>query len=303
MENSILIVDDEEAIRESMHEFLVLAGYKVLTAANAEEAIDLLSDNHFDVVITDITLGEIDGLQLTDFIKKNYTSAIIVITGYYKDYSYEEAVNKGASDFVFKPLRFEELHLRLKRVLKERLLSKERKQMVAELQTLAITDGLTNLYNSRHFNNQIEMEINRSVRYKHRLALLLFDIDYFKKFNDSFGHVAGDKILARIGQIVISLLRTMDSAYRYGGEEFTIILPETSGEEAKTVAKRVRETIGSEIFVPKKGKTISITVSVGVTEYFINEGISSFVQRADKAMYVSKKTGRNRVTSLYVEQP
>ncbi len=303
MENSILIVDDEEAIRESMHEFLLLGGYKVLTAASAEEAIDLLADNHFDVVITDIMLGGIDGLQLTDFIKKNYTSEIIVMTGYYKDYSYEEAVNKGASDFVFKPLRFEELHLRLKRVLKERLRSKERKQMVAELQTLAITDGLTNLYNSRHFNNQIEMEINRSVRYSHRLALLLFDIDYFKKFNDSFGHVEGDKVLIKIGQIVISLLRTMDSAYRYGGEEFTIILPETSGEEAKTVAKRVREAIGSEIFTPKRGKPISVTVSVGVTEYFIDEGISSFVQRADKAMYVSKQTGRNRVTSLYVEQP
>ena len=221
------------------------------------------------------------------------------------DVAGEEAVYELAiwqeGDFVFKPVRFEELVLRLKRVIRERRLASERQQMLEKLERLAITDGLTKLYNSRHFYKQMRIEVDRSNRYKHPLALMLLDIDHFKQYNDRYGHLEGDKVLVQIGQIIKECLRKMDSAYRYGGEEFTIILPETTGKEASAVAPRIQTSLGSVKFYPEPEKAVTITVSIGVTEYCPGESLSHFVQRADKAMYVSKQKGRNRISSLYAQ--
>jgi diguanylate cyclase (GGDEF)-like protein len=298
----ILIVDDEVGVRDSMNEFIQMAGYNSTMASSAEEALALLKKNNIQVVITDIMLPGMGGLELTKLIKRDFNSDVIVMTGYSGDYSYEEAINMGASDFVIKPVRLEELLLRLKRVLKERELTQERIRMMEKLQKLAITDGLTKLHNSRSFYSQLEVEVDRYNRYKHPLSLLLLDIDHFKSYNDNFGHLEGDKVLVRISQMIKSCLRKLDTAYRYGGEEFTVILPETSCEEAILVAERIRKTVQSESFKPSTGKTLSITISIGATQYAEKEELSTFIQRADKAMYVSKQKGRNRVTPLKVEE-
>lgn len=299
----VLIVDDDLSVRNTMHEYIANAGFSTMAASSAEEALELISKNDFAVVITDIRLPGMGGLELTKVIKKKNGSDVIVVTGYSDDYSYEEAINIGASDFVIKPVRLEELLLRLKRVLKERQLSTERTRMMQKLQKLATTDGLTKLYNSRSFYTQLELEVDRYNRYKHPLSLLLLDIDNFKEFNDTFGHLEGDKVLVRFSQIIKSCLRINDSAYRYGGEEFTVILPETNGEEAKTVAQRIRASLESENFKPIPDKHAKITISIGVTQYFPKEELSAFIRRADKAMYLSKKNGRNRVSVLLAEPP
>jgi two-component system cell cycle response regulator len=298
MDEHILVVDDEADIKDSIHEFIQKSGYNSLTASTAEEALELLKSNRVSVIITDIILPGKDGLYLTDLIKQEYDIDVIVMTAYIDDYSYEEVINKGASDLVFKPFRFEELLLRLKRVLRERQFAKERIRMLGKLQKLAITDGLTKLYNSRHFYNQLEVEIGRCSRYNHSLALLLLDVDNFKVYNDSYGHLEGDKVLVRIGQIIKSCLRKIDSAYRYGGEEFTVILPETNGQKANNVAQRIRTAVELESFFPEPGKAVTITVSVGVTEYFKKEKLSTFIKKADQAMYNAKADGGNRISSL-----
>ncbi len=303
MEAHILIVDDDAAIRDSMHEFVEMSGYRSTTADSAEAALEALKLNGADVVITDIMLHGMDGLELTDRIKKTYDIDVIVMTGYSGDYSYEEAINMGASDFVIKPVRLEELLLRLKRVLKERDLTQERVHMLEKLKRLSITDGLTKLYNSRYFYNQLKAEIDRTARYQRPLSLLLLDIDKFKEYNDSYGHLEGDKVLLRLGQIIKTCLRKMDSAYRYGGEEFTVILPETEGDEAATVAERIRSAVEADQFFPQEsGKPVAITISIGVTEYHKREDVAIFVQRADKAMYLSKQSGRNRVSCLFASK-
>ncbi|NNF98879.1 MAG: diguanylate cyclase [Desulfobacteraceae bacterium] len=299
MDNHILIVDDDSSIRDSMSEFLEAAGFQISLAASAEEALVFLESNAAEVIITDIILPGLDGLELTDKIRRAYDSDVIVMTGYSADYSYEEAISKGASDFVFKPVRFEELVLRLKRVIKERKLSLERIQMLEKLKKLSITDGLTKLYNSRHFFNHVKNEIDRSNRYGHPLSLMLLDIDKFKVYNDSYGHLEGDKVLIKLGQTIKLCLRKLDSAYRYGGEEFTIILPDTEGEEAQNVAERIRAAVEAETFYPVDKTGVAITISIGVTQYLQDEDISDFVQRADKAMYISKENGRNRISTLF----
>ncbi len=295
METSILIVDDDDTIRYLMKEFMETVGYQAETAAEAQEALHLLEERLFEVVVTDIMMPGMDGLELTEVIKERFDTEVIVMTGYSGDYSYEEAVDKGASDFVFKPVRFEELLLRIKRVLRERHLRKE-------LQKLAITDGLTKLFNSRHFYNQLELEVERARRHDHPLSLLLMDIDHFKQYNDLYGHLEGDKVLAKLGKTVQYSLRRTDSAYRYGGEEFTMILPETTAKEAIPVAVRIKKQISSRTFYPENGGAITITVSLGISQYHTGEKLSDFVKRADKAMFLSKQKGRNRITLLLEDE-
>ncbi|MFA6011375.1 MAG: diguanylate cyclase [Desulfobacteraceae bacterium] len=303
MSDHILIVDDDTTVRDSMEEFLQLSKFRTSTAQSGESALQQLKNENIDIVITDIRMGGMDGLELTDIIKRDFDADVIVVTGYSEDYSYEEAISKGASDFIFKPVRFEELNLRIKRVLRERRLAKDRAQMLIKLKQMAITDGLTKLYNSRYFYTQIEMEIDRMNRYKHPLSLLLLDIDNFKTYNDSFGHLDGDKVLIRLGEIIRKCLRTMDTAYRYGGEEFTILLPETTIDEAITVAERIQTRLLSEEFVSMSGESNRITLSVGVTEYSPKEDLVTFIARADKAMYLSKDRGKNTVSVLQSKDP
>ena len=301
IEAYILIVEDDAAIRNSIHEFFERQGYRVSSVESAEDALEILASGDIHIVITDIMLPGMNGLQLTHEIKQSYDIDVIVMTGYSENYSYEEAIQKGASDFVFKPFRFEELLLRLKRVIKERQITKERNRILSKLENLAITDGLTKLYNLRHFYHLLEIEIDRCNRYGHSLALLLMDIDNFKIYNDTYGHLEGDKVLIRLGQIITSCLRTMDSAYRYGGEEFTVILPETTAEEAKNVAHRVKTVVEYEHFFPEPENAVQITISVGVTEYSNKEPLAAFIKRADQAMYLSKERGRNTISFLFAE--
>jgi len=294
----ILIVDDKPDIRDSICEYMRIAGFEAESAASAEAALDRIRQAPFDVMIADIAMPGLGGLELTRLVKRDHCADVIVMTGYAQNYSYEDAINIGASDFVIKPVRYEELLLRVRRVLRERELTDERNRMLEKLQRLAITDGLTTLFNSRHFYTQLELEADRSIRYKHPLALLLIDIDRFKEFNDTFGHLEGDKVLMRFSQILKSCLRANDSAYRYGGEEFTVILPETAAEEARTVAQRIRVALEAERFSPPPGQPVSKTISIGVTEYASMEDMTTFIRRADEAMYVSKQNGRNRVSVL-----
>lgn len=295
---NILVVEDDPNILSLTHDCIKKGGHEAFKADSAEIALDILKIHHIDVIITDIVLPLMDGLELTDVVKRDFDADIIVMTGYSSDFSYETAINKGASDFLFKPVRFEELQLRIDRVLAERKLKRERDEILEKLKELSITDGLTELYNSRHFYSQLKGEIDRSNRYDHPLSLLLLDLDNFKDYNDSFGHLEGDRVLVRIGRIIKSILRKMDTAYRYGGEEFTVILPEATGDEAEMVAERLRLAISDESFDPEPGEHITITVSTGVTEYIPPEKSSALVGRADRAMYKSKQDGRNRVTSL-----
>ncbi|HMA67480.1 MAG TPA: diguanylate cyclase [Desulfosalsimonadaceae bacterium] len=300
MSARILIVDDDPAVRDSIQEFLTILNYRVDAAASAEEAMEVIRNKHADVIITDIMMEGMDGLELTQFIKAHYDSDVIVMTGYTGDYTYEEAINKGADDFVFKPIKFEELKLRLKRVLRERRLAKERMLMLDQLQELAITDDLTKLFNSRHFYNQLENEVNRYQRYKRPFSILMIDLDHFKRFNDTYGHLEGDRILRQVGRKITSCMRTMDTAYRYGGEEFTVLLPETDCEAAVTVAERIKDAVNRETtgLIDES----SVTVSIGVTEYSDADSISALIKRADKAMYVAKQRGRNCIAYWQPDQ-
>lgn len=159
---------------------------------------------------------------------------------------------------------------------------------------LSIIDGLTGLYNSRHFYNQIEIETDRSVRYGGPLTLMFLDLDNFKQFNDAYGHIDGDQVLARLGHIIKGCLRRTDSAFRYGGEEFAVLMPVTTCAEGTLTAERIRRKVKNEAFYPVPGEEVHITVSIGVLEYKHGMDIKSLVRQADKLMYKAKKEGKDR---------
>jgi diguanylate cyclase (GGDEF)-like protein/PAS domain S-box-containing protein len=160
---------------------------------------------------------------------------------------------------------------------------------------LSIIDDLTRLYNARHFYAQLEKEIERSNRYEQPLTLLLLDLDKFKDFNDTYGHVQGNYVLLRLGNAIKRSLRETDSAYRYGGEEFTIILPMTASEEGIVTAKRIQTELRKENFSLVSGQEVYMTVSIGLAQYKLREEMKTFVQRVDQLMYEVKKTERGRI--------
>ena len=235
----ILVVEDDVSISKSFVEFLTKSGFETTTAASAEAAELILNIEDMDIVITDIVLPGIDGIQFTKNVRKKCNAEVIVMTGYSSEYSYEDAIKSGASDLVFKPVKLNELVLRINRVLRERFLLNQRDKMIQQLQRLAIEDPLTGLFNSRYLFDQLDKEINRAKRYLHPLSLMFIDIDKFKTINDTYGHMIGDKVLSQIAKRLKACLRSNDTAYRFGGDEYTIILPETTLPEAKYVADRI----------------------------------------------------------------
>ena len=162
---------------------------------------------------------------------------------------------------------------------------------------LSMIDDLTQLYNSRHFYAQIKKEIERSNRYGDPLTLFLMDLDKFKAFNDAYGHVEGDYVLSRLGQVIKRCLRETDSAYRYGGEEFTIMLPMTTSEEGIVTAKRIQTELRKEAFSPVLGQEVYLTISIGLAQYKPMEEMKTFVHRVDQLMYKGKKNGKGRICS------
>ncbi len=304
MVTKILVVEDDAVVSKLLFEFFIKSGFQIKTSQSAEEAEEILENEEINIVITDIKLPGIDGIKFTNNIRKKYNLDVIVMTAYSSEYSYVDAIKNGASDLIFKPIKLNELILRVNRVIKERSLLDNRDRMIKDLKRLTIEDSLTGLYNSRHFFDQLDKEIERSDRYLHPISLIFIDIDNFKVINDTYGHMIGDKVLSLIAKKIKASLRSHDTAYRFAGDEFTIILPETTSGKAKVVADRILVKFSNETLVVNE-KTISeITLSIGIAEYQRNEEIQHFVHRADVTMYEAKgRSGNNVVISPEVKDP
>jgi diguanylate cyclase (GGDEF)-like protein len=295
MESKILIVEDDAVVSKLVYEFLSRFGFQAISASSAEEAEKILEKEEIHIVLTDVKLPGIDGITFTKDVKKKYNLDVVITTGYSSEYFYEDAINNGASDLIFKPIRFNELMLRINRVIRERALINERDKMIERLKKLSIQDPLTELFNSRHFYAQLGDEIQRSERYLHPLALIFIDIDHFKAINDTYGHMVGDQALLLIAKKMQASLRSQDTAYRFAGDEFTIILPETTSDNARFVADRIKAEMEKESLVISEQEIAKITLSMGIAEYQRNERKEQFVHRADVTMYEAKKKGGNSI--------
>jgi diguanylate cyclase (GGDEF)-like protein len=286
----VLIVDDAPDTLDIIQKLLSFEGYEVILAATGEEGVKKVEEEKPDVVLMDISLPGIDGTEALKRIRTiNPIQSVIMLTAFATVENAIQALKEGASDFVKKPFENEHLiHIVNQALQKSRTLT-EKEKLEEEVRRLSITDDLTGLYNHRHFFKTLESELTRMKRQKTSLSLLMLDVDNFKRYNDSHGHVEGDRVLKKIGEIIKHSIRhNVDSGYRYGGDEFASLLIGASLEQALTIAERIRLTIEEAGFK-------DITVSVGLAEFQDGFDLERFVKSADDAMYVAKHSGGNRV--------
>ena len=289
-QGKVLIVDDEPDTLEIIRRLLQFEGFEILTASTGEEGVKKVEEDHPEVVLMDISLPGIDGNEALRRIKKVHPFPIVImLTAYATVDNAIQALKQGASDFVKKPFENDHLIHIVHQALEKYRALRERERLEEEVQRLSITDDLTGLYNHRHFYKTLESELARLRRQKTALSLMMFDLDNFKRYNDRYGHLEGDKVLRKIGEIVNQLIRNnVDSGYRYGGDEFAILLIGASIDQALVIAERVRSSIEGSGFQ-------DITVSIGLSEFLEHFTLESFVKSADDAAYIAKHSGGNRV--------
>ena len=305
----ILIVDDTLANIEILYNILQ-GEYEIFFAKSGADGVRIVKKEMPDLILLDIMMPDMDGYQVCAAIKGDAVTAgipVIFITAMGNVEDEAKGLGCGAIDYITKPISppivkarvRNHLELKRNRDLLEAFAA-ELGEKNGKLEILAREDGLTGLANRRHFNEVLDAEIKRALRTHQFLSLILCDVDYFKKYNDQYGHVAGDKCLQAIGEIIRSSFRRAgDLPARYGGEEFAAILPDTSPEMGAQMAERLRqEMIAFALPHADCGVLGLVTLSVGVVggEASRTRNAEWFISQADQALYRSKENGRNQVT-------
>jgi len=314
----ILVVDDEAQVLSLICDFLSERDWHVDAYHSGDEALKALEKRNYNVIVTDLRMQPVDGLQLLRRAKeKNALCEIIMITAYATMDSSLEALRGKVFDYLEKPIRLERLDLSLQNALMKNQLARENADLVErlkrqnedlehkveeatrDLQDRTIRDHLTGLYNYRCFVNVLTTEISRSVRYGRPLSLGMLDLDHFKDFNDTLGHLAGNEVLKKVAFIMRAVVRENDVVARYGGEEFAVILPETTKLEAVSMILRIQKALRDRHFAyrrPSTGEQAVLTISAGIADCPGNaEDYDGLVRMADAALYQAKNSGRDRL--------
>lgn len=315
----VLIVDDEPSVLAVLAEVMTNEGFSVHTALSGEAALEAFQADFYAAVVTDVCMDGMSGFELIDRISK-IDSAVksVVITAHDSYDMIKSAIKSAAYDYFAKPLdNHEAISSCVHRAAQATQLIRDNEALVAQLQAShallervnqqyrllneelrvqANTDSLTEIHNRRFIDHTLLHEVNRRNRYSEPLSVVMIDIDYFKKFNDNYGHEGGDTVLKYIAHTLKDSSRNIDVVGRHGGEEFFIILPKTPPEYALIYAERVREKIAAQTILLGSNHC-EVTISAGVTgveaEYPHTE-VSTLTNSADRALYRAKKKGRNR---------
>jgi len=283
----VLVVDDEEIICTLFAAMLGHYGrYHVVTTTDGRQVMDILRREPFDVMLLDMSMPAISGLEVLRQVTQAFEELpVIIVTGHGTIEIAVESMQAGAADFVTKPVPAAVLHLRIQKALEH-----------ARTRRLACTDGLTEVYNHRTFQERLTQEIARANRYGRPLSLLMIDVDHFKVYNDTYGHPEGDIVLQDLARLLREVSRSSDTVARYGGEEFAVILPETDGVNAQKIGERLREQVERHAF---RGQELmpggTLTISIGVATHTSAGSKDALLQAADTALYTAKREGRNRV--------
>jgi diguanylate cyclase (GGDEF)-like protein len=298
----ILLAEDDPVTRMLMTRFLKKAGYEVDAVANGSDALDRMTTRYYPMLVTDWEMPEMDGVALCKAVRNlqldGYVYALLLTARDAKEHIIT-GLEAGADDYLIKPVHEPELIARLN--TGRRILSLEHSLRAANQRNriLSITDALTGTFNRRYLMEQLPREVERCRRYAYPLSVLMCDIDHFKQINDERGHAAGDDVLQQFAARAQKSIRTnSDWISRYGGEEFVIVLPETSYEGAVAVAEKIRTLIAATAFTTRDGDA-HVTVSFGVASTGpsgpdLALKVDTLIRLADECLYRSKQEGRDR---------
>jgi diguanylate cyclase (GGDEF)-like protein len=291
--SKILIVEDEAIIAMELESRLIQMGYHVIgTCASGAAVFESIAAQRPDIILMDIHLqGGKDGIALSIEIEARFDIPIVYLTAHSDEATLQRAKATKPYGYLLKPFRTEELHATVEMAL-------HRHQADAQVQRQAIIDPLTDLYNRRFFDEVLIREFYLRQRIGAPLSLAMLDIDHFKRVNDDYGHAAGDLVLKTFAGEMLRSLRRSDMIFRYGGEEFAIIFPDTPLGGALCKLERIREHV-REIVISHYGIDLQVTLSAGVAGMVSSadypNGPLEMLQAADKALYRAKQTGRDRV--------
>jgi diguanylate cyclase (GGDEF)-like protein len=299
----ILIADDDRTSRRILQAVLLKWGYEVLSVSDGNEAWQALNEpDHPRLAILDWNMPGMDGLEVVRRLRKGEATDphyLIILTSRGEKKDVVEALNSGADDYIAKPYDNEELKARigvgirvieLQAALACRLADLDRAN--AAIAQLASTDELTRLGNRRSFNEKLMKEISAAQRHGYPLALIMADLDHFKRVNDLFGHDAGDRVIQIFAAVLTTAIRVEDFPARWGGEEFVVLLPHTDEEGGRRLAERIGRTFA---LTQCEGVTLPLSASFGVAVFREEENGESLLRRADSALMRAKQEGRNRV--------
>ena len=276
----ILVVDDNISLLDTINNGLSLSGYQCKAAVSASIALELLSKDLFDMMIIDIVLPDMSGFELATKAKKiKPDMAIIIMTGYIDEFSYEDAIESGASDFIKKPFSVKELIARI-----------EHAKMHERLHDISLHDELTGLYNRRGFFTLAEHLLKTAKRQQAGLFMLYCDLDGLKGINDALGHQKGDWALIDTANILKETFRDSDIIARIGGDEFVVMLIETTGGNLEIVINRLQKAVEMDNAKSKREYKLSISIGTAYFDPLSPCTIDELLSQADKLMYEQKRS-------------
>lgn len=303
----ILVIDGEERIRRLLKQVLESCDYAVTTKSNGTEALAAHIQRPFPVVITDVEIPDMTGIELLQLIKdRNSFSEVVVMNNQGCLDTAINAIRAGAYDYLIKPFENKEIVCNIaKRALEKHKLHWQNQTLIEalkqhnkalettnkRLKKLATIDDLTGLHNHRYFQERFRMELNRSKRYPNPFSILFIDLDHFKIYNDTNGHLAGDQLLKTLSALLQRCFRMTDMIARYGGDEFVVLLPETSKAKARFIAANLHKRVSAFPFGDcEKMPGRHITVSIGIASY-PEDGATpnDLLHQADQMLYRGKK--------------
>jgi two-component system cell cycle response regulator len=304
----VLLVEDDQKDIKFYQTVLQQEPFELVVVQDGVEALHTAMHEKIDLILLDILLPRLDGFEVCQKLKsldQTKDIQIALITCLDDLDSKIKGVQLGADDFLIKPVDPKELLARVSVLLKKKAYVDQLHAHREQALNAAIIDGLTQLYNHAFFKQFLALEIKRSQREGHAIALIMVDVDDFKTVNDNLGHMTGDIVLREIAQIVKSNVREIDVAARYGGEEFVVVLPYTGQDDAADVAERIRKAVHHHAFPSELAADIeAITVSCGVAAYPSNaDSADGLVSQADAMLYKAKRAGKNRVEVVRPASP
>lgn len=307
-ESTFVNLDQETAIlsvENSDIDFKVISGIlKDLKLVNLtrvmdiQDAMDLLERNRFDLVLLEYILPDGNGMDfLRLMLQKGFETSVVVITGHGDEMIASQMIQAGAYDYLTKDkISNKSLSRIITNTLEKARLKLDMKKVQEKLAEMSTRNELTGLYNRRYFMETLQREVANAGRYGHKLSLCIIDLDHFKKINDKYGHIAGDMVLKEFAGMLRKNVRQSDITCRYGGEEFTVIFPNTGVKDALYMCERFRKMIAGHQF-EYNSSSFHVKVSMGVASYSssLDKSPLDLVDRADKALYSAKQEGRNRI--------